>query len=93
MVPEKWQLLILRRAEFAKSFSLNGVTFTDCHFWQSVFATDIVIVWNGVWGRNSLESLNSIISLEWDKPQKEFPEQIKISDCVWITENRMEVYF
>ena len=63
VVPEKWGLSILKRAEFAKSFSLKGVVFTNCHFWQSVFATDIVIVWNGVRGRNSWESLNSAISL------------------------------
>lgn len=98
-VPEKWGVLIVKTAEFAKSFSLKGVFFLPTvifgsFFFFLFFSTDIVIVWNGKQGRSWQESLNTeIISLEWDKSYEGVPAPIKIADCVWITENLMKLTF
>lgn len=89
-VPEKWGVLTVKTAEFAKSFSLKRVFFYQLSFlaFFFFFSTDIVVVWNGEQGRSWQESLNTeIISLEWDKSYEGVPAQIKIADCVWITEN------
>lgn len=76
---------ILERAEFARSFSLKGVVFTNCHFWQAVFAANIVIAWNGVQERNGWESLKTEIV----QNKMRVPAPIKPADCVWITENNI----